>query len=122
MRNAAPPCPERLSEADRHCWDLSDPKGDDRKWREKKFRKLPALFQMPAAREYRKRFKSQGRTAANTFLRQMVDTLAFSDCALALDEEAVKAYSKARVRDVETIRNRCADAQVVCSLFGVVER
>lgn len=111
MPKSIPACPEHLSEADCITWDLSDPMGDDRKWREKTLRKLPALFQVPAAREYRKLFLSQGRTAANTFLRQMVDNLIFANCALALDDDAVKAFAKARAREIESINSRCDNSE-----------
>ena len=108
MSKTIPPCPERLSKADRICWDLSDSAGEDRKWRETRFRKLPTLFQVPAANEYRKLFLSQGRTAANTFLRQMVKDLILADCSLALDADAVKAFAKARSREIELICTKCA--------------
>lgn len=98
--------PQRLSEPNHLTWDLSDPLGEDRKWREIQFCKLPTLFQVPAALEYRRLFLSQGRTAANTFLRLMVDELNFANIELALDEDAVKAFAKNRTHEIDAVCSR----------------
>lgn len=111
MRESHARIPQRLSEANHLTWDLSDPLGEDRKWRETQFRKLPTLFQEPAALQYRKLFLSQGRTAANTFLRQMVDELNFANIELALDEDAVKAFAKNRTQEIDAICSRCQSVQ-----------
>ncbi len=111
MRDTITPCPERFSKADRITWDLSDPAGEDRRWREKKFKRLPESFQVPVARKYRKLFLSQGRTAANTFLRKTVAELSFANQSLALDNDAATAFAKARAREIESVRGRHGTAE-----------
>ena len=96
MPNTMPPCPPRFSEADRITWDLSDSLGDDRKFREKLFAKLPTQFQVPAARTYRKLFLSLGRTTANSYLRELVENLEYHITELATNEEAVNLYAERR--------------------------
>ncbi|MDP1933089.1 MAG: replication endonuclease [Gammaproteobacteria bacterium] len=123
MRESVVTVPERLSEANRLTWDLSDPLGEDRKWRETKFCKLPTLFQKPAAVEYRKLYETQGRTAANTFLRLLVDELNFANIELAIDEDAVKAFARNRTQEIDAICSRSQTSEEAyssaCELVNV---
>jgi len=101
--NRLPPCPTDLSEADRFTWDLGDSFGEDRRWRERQFIKLPRSFQMPAARDYRKIHQRQGTRAANTYLRELAARFDAHDIRLATDEDAIKQYAKGRAADCDTI-------------------
>lgn len=89
-------CPSRLSDANRITWDLSDPLGEDRKFRESLFDKLPRLFQVKAARSYRKLYLSRGRANANSYLRGLAEDLDYHTTELATNEDAIKQYAERR--------------------------
>ncbi len=50
-----PPVPYYITEAERLCWHLDGPAGDDRRWRRGIFPKFPDRFAIPLARQYIRR-------------------------------------------------------------------
>ena len=97
MLNPTPVCPPRLSEANHITWDLSDPFGEDRRFRERLFAKLPRLFQAPIARAYRKLYRSRGRSPANTYLRDLANDLTYHTTELATNEDAVTGFATSSI-------------------------
>ena len=101
-----------LTLADQITWHLSDPAGDDRRWRITQFYKVPELSQQPLANTYSTLYTKHGRSEANTYLRKFASHFESINTDLATDDDFANDYAQRRADEFTRLASKHHDPEL----------
>ena len=88
------PCPQWLPQREQILWDLLNISPDDRRFTHQILGSLRPGFAAALAHEYREQYLTQGRRAANIFLRETRDELWNSTPSTEISDDELISYAQ----------------------------
>lgn len=103
--------PHYVTTAEAGLWDLDGPDGADRLWRRPILSGLPEDFAERFAQRYRHTWGREGRTAANTELRELTEGLTRNSLKLSASDQVVRDKAAACAQACARLAARQSDPQ-----------